>query len=126
MIKIVILGSNGFIGSFLKEYLKEENREIICITRNDLDITNELLVKKWLLKIKPNIIINCAISLSKTGVINENGDIIDINKERNNYLIFQSFFAKLCILCPITFCLLKYSTLLISTFSAINSFMFWC
>ena len=81
MIKIVILGSNGFIGSFLKEYLKEENREIICITRNDLDITNELLVKKWLLKIKPNIIINCAISLSKTGVINENGDIIDINKE---------------------------------------------
>lgn len=92
MVKIAILGSNGFIGSFLQNYLKKEDREIICITKNDLDLTNELDTKKWLLETKPNVIINCAISLSKSGVINDEGDIIDINKERNNYLIFQSFF----------------------------------
>jgi dTDP-4-dehydrorhamnose reductase len=90
--KIAILGANGFIGSFLKKYIKGKNREIISITRNDLDLTNELEVKNWLLKIKPNVIINCAISLSKVGVINNNTDQIDISKERNNYLIFQSFF----------------------------------
>jgi len=92
MVKIAILGSNGFIGSFLKDSLKSPNREIICVTRENLDLTNELSIKQWLLQVKPNIIINCAISLSKTGIINENGDVIDLNKERNNYLIFQSFF----------------------------------
>jgi dTDP-4-dehydrorhamnose reductase len=90
--KVVILGANGFIGSYLKKNLKRKDREIISITRKDLDITNELDVKKWLLEIKPNVIINCAILLSKIGTLNNDTDRIDLDKERNNYLIFQSFF----------------------------------
>jgi len=90
--KIAILGSNGFIGSYLKENLKRKDREIISITRKDLDLTNELDVKKWLIEIKPNIVINCAILLSKIGTLNNDTDRVDLGKERNNYLIFQSFF----------------------------------
>ena len=92
MVKIVILGANGFIGSFLTSYLQNNNRIIIPITRSDLNLTDELEVKTWLIKTKPDIVINCAISLSKVGLLNQDTDRIDINKERNNYLIFQNFF----------------------------------
>lgn len=63
--KIIIFGSNGMLGNYVKTYLTKHHYEIICLTRDDYDLSNisfesldTLLIKK---NIMPNdVIINCA------------------------------------------------------------------
>ena len=56
--KIVILGKNGQLGKTLFKEL-ENSFKIIAYTKNQIDITSNASLQK-LLKVKPNIIINCA------------------------------------------------------------------
>ena len=43
--KVLVVGSNGFIGKNIVEYLEEQNYNVLCPKRNDL---HEYLCKKLL------------------------------------------------------------------------------
>ncbi|MDF2542677.1 MAG: hypothetical protein K0S47_2395 [Herbinix sp.] len=69
MMRILITGANGQLGRALQLLLKENNKYEVIYTDTaasedgaicSLDITNEEMVNSFLLKIKPDIIINCA------------------------------------------------------------------
>ena len=56
--KLLILGSSGQLGKSLVQLFKYEN--IICLNKNDLDITNKKNVILKINEICPNIVINAA------------------------------------------------------------------
>ena len=60
--KVLIVGSNGFLGSHVKSILDNEyDYEILEITgKKQLDITKYDDLDKYFSKYKPNIVINCA------------------------------------------------------------------
>ena len=57
--KILITGANGMLAKEVKEKFEKGN-EIIATDVSELDITNEQGVMEYVLKIKPEYIINCA------------------------------------------------------------------
>ena len=59
--KILILGSTGFIGNALFNYLKNNTNQIIISTlnRNNYNLLNQNNMKKMIDDKKPDIIINC-------------------------------------------------------------------
>ena len=57
--KILITGCNGQVGFLLKKKLMHK-LNVLALTRDELDITNESLVKQAVNDFKPNIIINAA------------------------------------------------------------------
>lgn len=84
--KIAILGANGFLGKCILTYIR--NLELIPVTRKDVDLSNFLEVKNWLIKTRPDIVINCAVSGgTKSGL---NSQIVD--DIRNNISIFLNFY----------------------------------
>lgn len=63
--KLLVAGSNGLIGSALKETLAIDNRgyDIVCINRQDADLTKEEEVKAVFEKHQPDLVINTAASV---------------------------------------------------------------
>jgi dTDP-4-dehydrorhamnose reductase len=59
LMKVLLLGGNGMLGSDCKEVLSQEY-EVIAPSRKDLDIISWDMVIETLQKIKPHIILNCA------------------------------------------------------------------
>ena len=60
--RILILGSTGFIGRNLKEYFeKNSSYELFCPTRQALDLLDEKAVDKYLRSIQPDVVINAAV-----------------------------------------------------------------
>ena len=60
--KVLVVGSGGFLGGWVKKLLLEDNKhEIIEIHgKKDLDITDIEILNKFFLKHKPQAVINCA------------------------------------------------------------------
>ena len=60
--KVLVVGSSGFLGGWVKKLLIEDNEhEIIEIYgKKDLDITNAKSLNEFFLKHKPQAVINCA------------------------------------------------------------------
>ena len=60
--KVLVVGSNGFLGKHVKNLLHKENKyNVLEITgKEQVDITQYHSLSKYLLENKPNIIINCA------------------------------------------------------------------
>ena len=85
MIKVAILGGNGFIGGYLGRNLK--NCDVISITRKDVDLTNFLQVKTWLNIVQPDVIINCATMTSNDRI--EDRCYEDV---QNNLNVFLNFY----------------------------------
>ncbi len=56
--KILITGANGMLAKSVRKRL--EGNELICTDVEDLDITNEEAVLKYVTEVKPEYIINCA------------------------------------------------------------------
>ena len=81
--KILILGSNGFIGKNLKKNLKEvhddKKYEYIYLTKEKVDLKNKMSLKNYMEWKKPHIVINAS------GVV---GSSL-LNKEKNDYNIFN-------------------------------------
>lgn len=80
--KIAILGSNGFVGSSLVNYLKH-NHEVIPVNRNVLDLLDGCKVKDFLKDHKFDVVLNCAASMTN------NESILDA---RNNLGMFMNFY----------------------------------
>lgn len=59
--KVLITGSNGMLGSALRQTFQKSSRfEIICWTRSSVDLLDGPLVKKRLIELKPDLIIHTA------------------------------------------------------------------
>lgn len=61
--KILILGSNGFIGKNLVKYFDIRNHEILAPKRQDLDLLDQEAISSYLEKNLPDIVINSAITI---------------------------------------------------------------
>ena len=79
--KVVILGSNGFLGSNLTNFLNEDF-EVVGLNRENLDLDDEQEIKKVLMGINPDYVL---LAAGKVGGIGAN-----LN---NNFLFFDSNLA---------------------------------
>lgn len=81
--KILIIGSNGFIGKNLKNNLKDNygknNYEYCYLTREKVDLKDKIALKKYMHLNKPNIVINAS------GVVGSSM----LNQKKNNNVIFD-------------------------------------
>jgi dTDP-4-dehydrorhamnose reductase len=89
---IYIFGANGMLGTYMKTYLKSQNKACICFTRDDLDISTvtydklEKLFDKYTIH-DNDIIINCA------GIIPQSKNINDTSSR--NYFLINSLFPNM-------------------------------
>ena len=72
--KILITGSNGMLAKSVREKLKDN--ELICTDVEELDITNEEAVFKFVEDLKPEYIINCA-AYTAVDKAEEAGEIVE-------------------------------------------------
>ena len=89
--KVLILGSNGLVGSSLSRVLAKDGNfnEVVSATRNDADLLDLSETKKLIQEIKPNVVINAAAKVG--GVLANNSlrsefliENIKINKEEQS------------------------------------------
>ncbi len=73
--KILITGANGMLAKSVRERLKEGN-ELICTDVENLDITKEDVVLKYVNETKPEYIINCA-AYTAVDRAEEAGEIVE-------------------------------------------------
>lgn len=80
MKKIAILGSRGFVGRNLNEYLKDKY-EVYPITREQFSVLDEKEVKCFFEKEKIDVVIHCANQggSRKTGYDREKSDVVGTN-----------------------------------------------
>ena len=64
----VILGSYGYVGSKIFHFLNENDREVIGISRSEIDYTNPKILKEFLRSKKPRFLINAAGYTGKPNV----------------------------------------------------------
>jgi len=89
---IYIFGANGMLGTYMKTYLKSQNKACICFTRDDLDVSTvtydklEKLFDKYTIH-DNDIIINCA------GIIPQSKNINDTSSR--NYFLINSLFPNM-------------------------------
>ena len=78
---IAVFGSNGFVGSSILKYLIEHNYNAFGVTRETIDLTSYIEVKKFLMNNNIDTIINAA------AIMNDN-----FNDVRNNLDIFLNLY----------------------------------
>lgn len=84
--KIAVLGSRGYLGSYISNRLVSKKYDVLAITREDLDLTNYNAVVSWLTQHRPNIIVNCATAGRNSLASTSYSDV------QNNLGIFLNFF----------------------------------
>jgi len=91
--KIVVLGSNGFVGKNFTNFLKSKNYDVVALNRKNCDFLNTTKLYKILKKIDTKYIINCAGYTGKPNV-----DACESNKELcwlQNYTLPKNL-SKIC------------------------------
>jgi GDP-L-fucose synthase len=88
MLKIIIFGGFGFVGSNMKAILKKNYNVTSFSRRNGCDMNYEEVIINHLDKHKPNIIINCASEVGSLGFIKRN----PANIFRNNSRIYLNLY----------------------------------
>ncbi|QQN35624.1 dTDP-4-dehydrorhamnose reductase [Rahnella aceris] len=76
--RVMITGSNGQVGSLLKEKLRDKC-ELLAVGREELDITDESAVRKVVNKFRPQYIINAAAHTAVDRAENERDLAFAIN-----------------------------------------------
>ena len=78
--KVLILGSNGLVGSSLSKVLAKDGyfNEIVSATRKDADLLDLSETKKLIQETKPNVVINAAAKV---------GGVLANNSHRSEFLI---------------------------------------
>ena len=91
--KIFVAGHRGMIGSAILRKLNELNyKKIYFRSKNQLDLTNQTKVYKYLKKIKPDAVILAAAKVGGIKVNNEKrGEFIYENLAIQNNVIDSSF-----------------------------------
>lgn len=96
--KVLILGSSGFMGRNLKEFLENETDlyEIYAPTSNEFDISDERAVKEQLEKRYYNVIIHTAVYNPRTGFNKDSSKELDKNLRMFfNFEKYQSLYGKM-------------------------------
>jgi dTDP-4-dehydrorhamnose reductase len=83
--KVAVLGSSGFLGSYILHNL--QGCVVYPVTRKTVDLTDTLQVREWLLNTTPNVIVNCATAGGKTKM----GEV-SFTELQNNLSVFLSFY----------------------------------
>lgn len=89
---IYIFGANGMLGTYMKTYLSLKDKECICFTRNDLDVSTvtydklENLFNKYTIH-ENDVLINCI------GIIPQSKNINDTSSR--NYFLINSLFPNM-------------------------------
>lgn len=86
MKKVIILGANGFIGSYLVKNIQGIN--IVPITRDDINLNDYFSVMDLLIKENPYAVINCAMSGKKSKIDNLDSD--DVKRILGIFLNFYN------------------------------------
>jgi GDP-L-fucose synthase len=106
--KILIPGGHGFIGKNLVEVLKNSDHEIFPLSRRDgFDLRDYTLTKRYLEKIKPDVIINCAAHVGSLHYITEYAaDVVDDNMQMilNLYRAIKDICPNAKVINPISNC----------------------
>ncbi len=79
MIKYLIIGAQGTLGSEFKKLLPKD--ECMAVSRTELDITNELEVYEFFKKNNPKIVINCAAYTDVDGAESNYNIALSLNSE---------------------------------------------
>ena len=79
--KIFIAGQEGLVGSSIFKFLKKKKKKLIKCSRNELDLTNQNLVRKWFKKNRPDVVINAAGRV---------GGILDNKNYQHDYIYINS------------------------------------
>jgi GDP-L-fucose synthase len=88
MLKIIIFGGFGFVGSAIRLVLKNNYNVISLSRRNNCDLNNEKVIIKNIDKYNPNIIINCASHVGGLNYINKS----PVNVFRDNLKIYINLY----------------------------------
>ena len=91
--KIFVAGHNGMVGNAIVRELKKNNyNNILTVERKELDLSNDLDVKKWFEVNKPDIVI---LAAAKVGCIKANNkyptDFLFNNLQIQNNVIYSSW-----------------------------------
>lgn len=95
--KIIIFGSNGMLGNYVKSYMKHKKYDVIELTRDDFDLLNidyeklDIFIKKLNI-IKNDIIINCVGIIPQSSAYR----ILDKNMYYKINSIFPIILSSLC------------------------------
>lgn len=98
MSKILIVGSNGFMGRNLKEYLDKEKNlyEIYAPTSNEFDVSDQQAVKEQLEKQYYDVIIHAAVYNPRVGSNKDPSKELDKNLRMFfNFERYQSLYGKM-------------------------------
>ncbi len=105
--KIIVLGSQGFIGQNLIKSLNQTKHKIFASGKGKLDLRNYSRVKAYFKKIKPDAIINCAAHVGSVHYVTKYAaDIIydNVQISLNIYRAATEICPKARIINPISNC----------------------
>ena len=96
-VNILVTGSNGQLGSEIKELSKDYNYNFFFTTRDDIDITNEENIREFCQKNSINVIINCAAytAVDKAESDEINADLVNRKAVKKLALVSQELNIKL-------------------------------
>jgi len=96
-LNILVTGSNGQVGSELRELSKNYSYDFFFTTRDNLDITNSEAVKEYCESSNINVIINCAaytaVDIAETDI--ENADLVNRKAVKKLALVSKELNIKL-------------------------------
>ena len=99
--KILLIGKNGQIGSSIKKRLNKNSKNVISLSKRDLNLENLSSIEKVLNKFKPEIIINAAAYTKVDEAENNKNKCYKINSlsnkkiakwvyKNNSFLVYYS------------------------------------
>ena len=97
--KVFVAGHSGLLGSSICKALSDEDVQILSISHNDLDLTRQSDVEKWMKLNQPDIVI---IAAAKVGGIDANhkfpAEFIYQNQVYlvTKYIVISLFFSLVC------------------------------
>lgn len=106
--RILVLGGHGFVGRSVAEVLQDAGYDTIAISlRDGLDLMDLSSTKKYFVKAKPDVIINCAAKVGSLNLVTQQAaEIVDINMRIlvNVYKISHECAPNACIINPVANC----------------------
>ncbi len=88
--RILVFGSNGLVGSNVKNVLLETSNECLFSSREDTDLFDLNSTLQTIKKFQPNIIINCAAKVGGINANDKNRTIFLLENLKINMNIFES------------------------------------
>tara|TARA_B000000532_G_scaffold227405_1_gene206382 strand:- start:516 stop:1424 length:909 start_codon:yes stop_codon:yes gene_type:complete len=89
-VRILVFGSNGLVGSNVKNVLLETSNECLFSSREDTDLFDLNSTLQTIKKFQPNIIINCAARVGGIKANDKNRTIFLLENLKINMNIFES------------------------------------